>query len=227
MHVLIVSGGYLNLDFAKKYCETLSFDKVFAVDRGLEYTDILGYNPEWILGDFDTINPLILARYENKIEKGELDARIERFPAKKDASDTEIALSKAIEIGADCVTILGATGSRLDHVLANMNILKQAEQAKVVCYIVDETNRIQLLSDETRKSTVLKQEEQFGHYISLIPMSPCVEGVNLKGVGYPLQEATIYQGTSLTVSNCITEETAEISIEKGCIWLIESRDSYQ
>lgn len=224
MHSLIISGGFLNLTFAEEYCKTLSFDKVFAVDKGLEYADTLHILPDAILGDFDTVDEKLLSQYEKRILAGELKACVERHPAKKDASDTELALLKAIEMGANEVTILAGTGSRLDHVLMNMELLLVAESAGVNCYMVDETNRIQLLSGETRTEVIIQRGEQHGKYLSVIPLSPVVEGLTMSGVAYPLEHKKILQGTSLTVSNQITKAAATVSLEQGSIWVIESRD---
>lgn len=224
MHILIISGGYLNLPFAKEYCKTLSADKVFVVDKGLQYADTLQILPDVILGDFDTVDKSLLFRYEERILAGELKACIERYPAKKDASDTELALMKAIEMEADEVTILAGTGSRLDHVLMNMELLLMAERAAVNCYIVDETNRIQMLSDEARTEVIIQRKKQHGKYLSVIPLSPVVKGLTMSGVAYPLKDKEILLGNTLTVSNRITEPAAIISLKQGSIWVIESKD---
>jgi thiamine pyrophosphokinase len=224
MHVLILTGGFLNLEFAKGYCKTLSFDKVFAVDKGLEYADALGLEPDWLIGDFDTVDTEIFKRYEEKARTGEMDICIEAYPQKKDATDTELALTKAVEEQATEITLLAATGNRMDHVLANMNLLLQAEKKGILCHMVDENNRIQLLSHETRKSCEILKREQFGDYLSVIPMSPVVRGLSLTGVEYPLNMARIEQGSSLTVSNVITDERAYVSLAEGRIWVIESWD---
>ena len=224
MHVLIITGGALNIAFAKNYCQTLSFDKVFAVDKGLEYADYLGLSPDLIIGDFDTVNEKMLLEYEKRIMEGRLDAVLEKHPVKKDATDTELALLEALRIGATEITLLAGTGSRLDHVLMNMNLLLQAEEAGVSCYMVDETNRIQLLSDHTRKETVILKEKQHGKYFSIIPVTSFVKGLTIIGAAYPLKNKQIKQGSSLTVSNYIVDEIAQIMLEKGSIWVIESKD---
>lgn len=224
MHILIISGGYLNLSFARRYCKTLSTDKVFVVDKGLEYADALQILPDVILGDFDTVDQRLLARYEERVHAGELKAYIERYPAKKDASDTELALMKAMEMGADEVTILAGTGSRMDHILMNMELLLMAERAAVTCYMVDETNRIQMLSDEARREVVIPRDGQHGTYLSVIPLSPVVRGLTISGVAYPLKDKEIVPGNTLTVSNRITEPAAAISVQQGSVWVIESKD---
>ena len=223
-HILIITGGHLNIGFAKEYIKTLSYDKVFVVDKGLAYADVLEVVPNYIVGDFDTVNEVVLQAYERKIEKGEIAAYVERHPAKKDATDTELAVFRAVEEHADKITILGATGNRLDHVLMNLGLLLQTERAGVECYIVDETNKVQLLSSEGKAYCNIRKEKQHGSYLSIIPMTAIVEGVTLEGVMYPLRNHTIYQGESLTVSNQILDNEAVISIKKGVVLVIESKD---
>lgn len=224
MHIIILTGGYLNFKFAKEYLKTLSYDKVFAVDKGLEYADALGMIPDYIVGDFDTVDKMLLKSYEKQILEGEKHIYLDRYPAKKDVTDTELAISKAIEENADSITILAATGSRMDHVLANVNLLLQTGVAGIECYIVDETNRIRLLDTSQKKVCMIRKREQHGMYLSLIPLTETVEGLTITGVMYPLQKKTVCQGNSLTVSNQIVEEEAWISLDSGKLLIIESRD---
>lgn len=223
-HMVIITGGYLNIDFAKAYIKTLSCDKVFAVDKGLEYVDAMNMIPDYLVGDFDTVDSGLLARYEEMISAGEIDTYIERHPVMKDATDTEIALDIAMELGADCITLLAATGSRMDHVMANLGLLIKAAKYNVKMYMVDKTNRIQIMTDEHFKNCSLSKKGQFGKYVSLTPVTPCVEGVTLKGALYPLEKENIYYGGSRTVSNEIEEEYLEITIEKGMMLVMESKD---
>lgn len=225
-HVLIVTGGHLNIDFAKAYIKTLSYDKVFAVDKGLEYVDAMDIIPDCLIGDFDTVDTGLLVTYEERISNGELGTCIERYPAMKAKTDTEIALDIAIKEGADCITLLAATGSRMDHMLANLGLLIKVAKFKVKMYIVDETNRVQIMDHDNFAKCILSKKEQFGKYISLIPITPCVEGVRCEGALYPLNEESIYLAESRTVSNEIEDEYMEITITDGMMLVIESRDKY-
>ncbi|MDE5864115.1 MAG: thiamine diphosphokinase [Lachnospiraceae bacterium] len=221
-HILIITGGALNLEFAHEYCETLSADKVFAVDKGLEYAHQLGFLPDYIIGDFDTVDNELLEAYKDRIEKEGLPVHIKSYPVKKDASDTELAVERAIGENPDKITILAATGSRLDHVLANLGLLLQVAEKAIECWIVDENNRVRLLmsGDECH----IGKREQHGKYLSLIPLTPVVKGLTITGVMYPLTDRTIRQGSSFTISNKITEEQAVIKVADGTLLVIESRD---
>lgn len=225
-HVLIVTGGHLNMEFAADYIKTLSVDKVFAVDKGLEYVDALGIVPDYLIGDFDTVDCKLLVQYEERIRRNEITTVLKRHPAKKDASDTELALEEAIINGAKEVTLLGGTGSRLDHVFANIGLLLQAQQRDVDMCLVDETNRIRLLSEDGCKEFELYRNCQHGNYVSLIPLTKQVEGVTIQGVMYPLFQTTLHAGSSFTVSNQIVEEKLYVQLEKGKLLFVESCDCY-
>ena len=220
MHDLVVTGGNLNLNFAREYIKTLSYDKVFAVDKGLEYADQLGITPSLIIGDFDTVDPSVLFKYENIIRSENSNVKIIRHPVKKDMTDTELALQQASLEHFLKVTILGATGSRLDH-----DFLPVMGRMGIEAVIVDENNRIRLLdSDCNMNDITIYKDKQFGRYISIIPLTDKVEGVVMSGVEYPLDNAAIYKGKGLTVSNVIIEKAAHIHIDSGAALVIESRD---
>ena len=60
---LILTGGKLSLAFAGPFLEKNKYEKVIAVDGGLEAAKELGIIPDVIVGDFDTVHPEILAYY--------------------------------------------------------------------------------------------------------------------------------------------------------------------
>ena len=133
---------------------------------------------------------------------------------------TQIALEKALEAGSSRIWILGGTGTRLDHVLGNICILKQADRAGVPAFLVDEHNRISLVSSRA----VLKKEEQFGAYVSFLPLGDRAFGVNLTGFKYPLSDSVLTSDNSLGISNEITADEACVSVQGGTLIMIESRD---
>ena len=60
---LILTGGKLSLAFAGSFLKEHKFEKVVAVDGGLEAAKELDIIPDVIVGDFDTVHPEILAYY--------------------------------------------------------------------------------------------------------------------------------------------------------------------
>ena len=152
----------------------------------------------------------------------ETEIPIRQFNPVKDATDSQIAIELALELGSGEITILGGTGTRLDHVLGNIQSLMLAKKKGVSCVILDEYNRIRLVDGTLQ----LKKEEQYGRYVSLLPLTTEVTGVDLTGVKYPLSDYTFTSTGSagLGVSNEITAETAEIRVKSGIFILIESSD---
>ena len=124
---LIVTGGQIQMDFAGPFLEQQTFDLVIAVDGGLETVKFLGVIPDVVVGDFDTVDPQVFQEYHRLSH-----IRWEIHKPEKNETDTELAVHTAIQLGADYLTILGATGGRLDHMLANIHLLMTATDNRFV-----------------------------------------------------------------------------------------------
>lgn len=215
MECLIVTGGCIDRDFACEVIKTGGYEIIIAADSGIDFFYEAAIMPDIILGDFDSVDEKKLAYFRSQ-EFVEISA----LNAEKDDTDTEFAVREAIRKGATSITILGATGSRLDHVLGNIAILGIGLEEGLNIQLLDPNNRIRMF-DHT---VSLRKQEQYGKYVSVIPFSDVVTGVTLTGVKYPLKDYRLGGFNSLGVSNEITEEEAIFAFEKGIILLIESRD---
>lgn len=217
MRTVIISGGRIERDFAMSFLENETFEQFIAVDNGLRFCYDNQIKPTWIVGDFDTAAPELVEYYQTQT-----DIPIRRFNPVKDSTDSQIAIELALELGSSEITLLGGTGTRMDHVLGNIQSLMLAKKKGVSCVILDEYNRIQLIDGETR----LKKSEQYGKYVSLLPLTTEVTGVDLTGFKFNLTGHTFTSTGSagLGVSNEIIEDTAEIRVKSGIFVLIESRD---
>lgn len=214
---MIISGGALDDGFALGFLKKAHIEFVIAADRGLEFCYRNGIRPDCIVGDFDSIDPEVIAYYRTKKE-----IPIHTFNPVKDSTDTDIALHYAIQQGASEVYFLGATGSRLDHVLSNIYNLYLLWEKGISGWIVDRNN---LITMPLEKKVVLQKEEQFGTYVSYFPFRGEVKGLTLEGFQYPLKDYTLVQGDGgLSVSNEIVEEQARISWREGILLLVQSRD---
>ena len=217
MRTVIISGGRIERDFALSFLENETFEQFIAVDNGLRFCYDTQIKPTWIVGDFDTAAPELVEYYQTQT-----DIPIRRFNPVKDSTDSQIAIELALDLGSSEITLLGGTGTRMDHVLGNIQSLMLAKKKGVSCVILDEYNRIQLIDGETR----LKKSEQYGKYVSLLPLTTEVTGVDLTGFKFNLTGHTFTSTGSagLGVSNEIIEDTAEIRVKSGIFVLIESRD---
>ena len=61
MKVLIVSGGNVDIQILAK-----AYDKIIAVDKGLESIYNKNVHPDYIVGDFDSVNKNIIDFYINE-----------------------------------------------------------------------------------------------------------------------------------------------------------------
>ena len=216
--VIIVSGGNIQRDFALDFLKKNKTEKVdlIAADRGVEFFKGTDWQPEVAVGDFDSLSA------EGALYlQGLRETEIMRLKPEKDDSDTQSAVNHMIREGAKEILIFGATGTRLDHVLANLGLLSMGKEQGVQIVLADQWNYITLVES----GTVLKKEEQFGKYVSFFSVGGDVAGLSLKGFKYPLNRYHLTVADSgLTVSNEITEETAEITYDSGQLLMIMSRD---
>ncbi|WP_343209993.1 thiamine diphosphokinase [Anaerolentibacter hominis] len=217
---LILTGGRLNRHFLESYLKTEQFDKIFCVDGALETVEEIGLAVDYLLGDFDSVDPELLDRFRRKVSCGELSTIIQEYNPVKDATDTEIAIDLAAEMGLSELVILGATGSRTDHLLGNISLLKKTLDAGMQAFLLDEYNKIYLV----REGLTIRREEQYGSYVSLLPFGGIVKGVTLRGFSYDLTDRDYEYGSSLGISNEIAEEEGRISFESGILLVIEARD---
>ncbi len=212
--VLIITGGQVEEAFLTELLAKNKYDRIIAADRGLMMADKLKLIPHAILGDFDSVPDEILELYQGR------DIPVYTFPKEKDKTDTQIAIELALEMEASDIHVVGGTGSRLDHTLANLHLLLIPLQHGVNACILNANNKLYL----KKESFTIRQEEQFGSYVSLLPFTEQVRGVTLKGFKYPLNEVVLSLGSSLGISNEITSALAEVRLSEGILLVMESRD---
>jgi thiamine pyrophosphokinase len=216
---LILSGGKLYSDWLKQWLEENNAAYCIAADRGLETADSMGLDVDLILGDYDSVDKNVLDKYIKTAE-------VLTYPPEKDYTDTHLAVKKAVEKivseglkDSTEIYIVGATGTRLDHTLTNIFVLDEALRAGVSAFIIDRYNKIYIKNS----AFSIKKSEQFGNYVSFIPMSEKVK-ISLDGMKYPLSGFELTQGNSLCQSNEIIGDEAKIDIECGKVIVIESLD---
>lgn len=238
---IIVSGGDIQSDFAlyflKKNIEKAGRENIrlIAADRGLEFFLDYLILPDVVIGDFDSLsedgkNFLEMQNedipyggmLEWKLQKGEGKVvEVVRLRPEKDDSDTQSAMNYAIQNGAKEIVILGVTGNRVDHLMANFGLLILAQKQGAEVALADRYNYMKFIPS----GTILKKAEQFGKYVSFFPLRGDVTGLTLEGFKYPLDKYHLTTADSgLTVSNEISEEYAKVTYESGTLLMIMSRD---
>ena len=183
---LVVTGGSIDISFVKDFLQNRRYDWIVAVDAGLEILSHLHIVPDEVVGDLDSVDPLVLREY-----KDNPSVAFEIHKPEKDETDTELALLTAAKCGYNSVDLLGALGGRMDHAISNIQLLYQFYKQGMDVSIYDAQNRLYLLGS----GKVFRKSEIYGRYISFMPLTEVVEGLTLKGFKYPLNRRRIVLGT--------------------------------
>lgn len=178
------------------------FSYLIAVDGGIEYCDAMDLQPDLLIGDFDSADPLILKQFAN-VER-------QTYPREKDKTDLEIAIEFAFEEQADSLTVFAALGKRSDHTLYNIALLSRYPEK-----LVFETDNEHLFVIE-RQATIPCFP---GQTVSLIPVFGKARGVTSKGLKWELNQATIDENF-LSVSNIAKENFFSVQVEEGKILVV-------
>jgi len=110
----IVGAG----DFTPRGFAPVPGDLVLAADGGYRALYSLGYTPDLLLGDFDSLGDLPLPP----------DLPVLRFPARKDDTDTGLALRHGLDRGFRDFALYGCAGGRVDHLLANLQSMARVSR---------------------------------------------------------------------------------------------------
>ena len=210
--VIIAAGGRLG-QWAAELIRPK--DMLIGADRGALFLVQHGFCPDIAVGDFDSVTP-----EEREAVRSASGRFVSCDPVLKDDTDTELAFRLALELEPDDIRIIGALGTRFDHSLANVHLLVQALERGVACRLVDEFNVIRLTDG---RMTVDDPEGRYP-YVSLLPLTPEVTGLTLRGFQYPLTNHAIRMGRTLTMSNALAEPQGTVEIASGLLLVIQSRD---
>ena len=209
--ILVVSGGSADLAFLR--CVIAEKERyIIGVDRGLEGLDALGVKADLAVGDFDSAPQHIKDIYD--------EGHIIKLNPQKDYTDTHVAVNEALKRKPEAVIFVGATGGRLDHMLANINLLSICTKENVQAFMLDPQNRIRIID----RPVSIKKTCQYGVYVSLIPFTDKVTGITLNGFKYKLTDKTLVRNETIGISNEIEREEGFITLESGELMVIESKD---
>lgn len=181
-------------------------DFILAADAGWQTAVRWGVLPDLALGDWDSA-PM-----------PQTDVPLISLPAEKDDTDTHYAARIAAQKGFRRVLILGGTGGRQDHMLANCATLLFLAKQGIEPVMADARTAITVLCGEGECTLSAVP----GRYLSVFPMEGAAEGVCLSGVKYPLEDATLTPVHPLGVSNEITAERAHIRVKTGSLLILQA-----
>ena len=216
MKYLVILGGEIHdTPLLRRIFKEEVFDQVIAADSGLNWAYRLEIRPDLMMGDFDSVEPEILEYYKKQ------EIPWKAFPARKDFTDSELALWAAMDLSknGDEIYLLGGVGSRMDHTLANVFLLCEPLKKGIKACIIDGLNEIRMLEGPCEMKMAYREEQQ---YLSLLPFMGSTEGIDLEGVAYPLRNFRLQMGKCIGISNEIEGKEARLRVRNGYLLLIRS-----
>lgn len=206
LNTIILANGALSIEGLPME-RIRSADLLLVADGGFHHSGELGLTPHALIGDLDSLSEEDLSRIEAE------GIQVHRHPRRKDATDLELALDYALESGSRDITVLGALGARWDQSLANVLVGSLARFRDVRLTLLDGYQELTLLSG----GESLELSGRPGEIVSLVPLSERAEGLRSQGLEYPLEGISLTRGSTLGISNALTQERAQIQLDNGLL----------
>ena len=178
--------------------------KIFAIDKGLNLCRACGLVPDFLIGDFDSADGAAVewARANN--------VPIEKYPADKDLTDTQLALRRAAELFGEHVALLTSCfGGRVDHLFSTVftcaadERIILADEREIIFYLRGGSVEINF----TRKPLA----------VSLLPITGTCAGVTTKNLHWELDGATLMQNFPNAISNRVESDKISIGLRDGTL----------
>jgi thiamine pyrophosphokinase len=209
MRAIIVANG--SVEENETHAQAVQADDlIIAADGGALIALKLDLQPRVVIGDMDSLPP------EIRMELTERGCQFVSHSPRKDETDTELAIQYALQAGADEIVLLGATGDRLDHTLANVLLLGMPDLDRVPATIVAGSTQVWLL----RGGYELEFGGTPGDIVTLLPLGQDAIGVSTAGLEWALHDDTLRFGPARGVSNFMTMPQARVRLREGCLLVL-------
>lgn len=186
------------------------------VDRGSLHLLEAGMKPAFVVGDFDSLTSAEYAQVRQAVTE------VHTAPAEKDETDTEMAVRLAfVAHQATNVRLVGATGGRMDHLLANLFLPTQPRFAPYTNHItlLDAQNLVQFYQPG---SYTLDVQAAY-HYLGIVPLT-AVADLNISGAKYPLAHWSSQTPFSWASNEFVGQQPVTITWQQGVVAVVYSHD---
>lgn len=204
--IIFLHGDKADVSRVKKHIDTNTL--LIGCDGGTQYAIDLGFVPNIVIGDMDSIPTKLKKELKSK------KIKFVTYPAKKDNTDAELALLYAIKRGCKEIILTGILGTRIDHLLATIHMLGNPKFKNINLSIIEGNQDLYLVRN------YIKLTGKKGDLVSLLPLNGDVEGITTKDLAYSLQGEALRGYETMGVSNVLTENKAEISLKTGTLLVI-------
>ncbi len=182
---------------------------LLAADGGANHLARIGLRPAAVIGDLDSISVPTRAWLEEAV-------MVER--PDQDRTDLDKALEYAFDdLEIDEVTVLAATGGRVDHDLGNLGLLARLALGNRLLF-VGEAHRLLATSGELSLESVPGETWSFWTY------DPAVR-VTVEGVRWPIENAALDAGGRPSISNEAIQHQVRVRAEGGAVIVMRQHDA--
>ena len=185
---------------------------VIAADSGLHGAIDLGLRVNVVIGDMDSVDKAVLAAVEAN------GTTVTQLPRDKDSTDAELALLKAVEMGADKIVLITKGGGRLDHELGVFAVLQNPSLRHCTIEALWDNSILHLIHGPASVTITGKT----GSNVGLIAAGGTASGISTTGLKWALANESLTPHSSRGISNQLTEETATISVQTGSLFVVQS-----
>ena len=181
-------------------------DYIIAADAGYKYLKEAGITADLVVGDFDSLE--YVPNHPGTVKLNPV----------KDETDTWEAVRLGMEKGYRDFHFYACTGGRIDHTIANIQLLKSVAEKGCRGYLYDKKSVLTVINNSD-----IKFDDPMCGYISVFSLSDKSMGVTIKGLKYEVEDAVLDNSFPLGVSNEFTGTDSEISVSEGSLLIVYPR----
>jgi thiamine pyrophosphokinase len=185
---------------------------VIAADSGLHGAIDLGLRVNVVIGDMDSVDKAVLAAVEAN------GTTVTQLPRDKDSTDAELALLKAVEMGANKIVLITKGGGRLDHELGVFAVLQNPSLRHCTIEALWDNSILHLIHGPASVTIT----GNVGSNVGLIAAGGTASGISTAGLKWALTNESLTPHSSRGISNQLIEETATISVQTGSLFVVQS-----
>ncbi len=182
---------------------------IIAADGGFKTLASQSVKADMIIGDFDSIGTVPREKC------------VVRHPVEKDDTDMLLAVREGLKRGYKVFSLIGGTGGRLDHTIANIQTLSFIAEHGAIGFLWGDGVVITAVKDGTIHFSSGKRG-----IVSVFCMGDRAEGVNLRGLKYQLTDAILTYSVPLGVSNQFTGAGSSVEVGRGTLAVLWYEDGF-
>jgi len=209
---ILLNGEIKDYSIISKYIKNEKYDYIICADGGANHLYNMGIIPNYIIGDLDSIDKDVINYYKKQ------NVLFEKFPSKKNETDSELCIFLANKLNAYKVDLFATLGGRIDHTLANINLLYYIREQKIVPRIISEKEDIYIAINESIQIKGKKED-----IISIIPIKGDAKGITLENLEYNLNNYNMKYSSPLGISNIMLSDECSITVKEGSVLIIRNK----